>query len=287
MSTELALAIVIGLAGLGCAVLFARFLFEEPKARRVRSLIPDAACTTLLGVFAHPDDEILVAASLAQVARSGCRVYTVTATHGLRGAPVGFAGDEASLARLRETELRQFGRELGVTEQEIWNFPDGGLSSESTEELVDSVLSAIRRYRPDLIVTFDATAGFTGHADHRRIGEIAFLAWERSCDSAESNPGVHSGPRWIAQVLFPRRAARFVWKGDLRRRLLRQPSASVAVSADGRWKLIGMRIHQSQQRFFPPSWVRPLLTRLYDREHFVVTECDRRKPAIATEFSTE
>ena len=230
------------------------------------TLLPDSTCVTVLGVFAHPDDEILVAASLADAAQRGCRVITVTATRGLRGVPDGFAGDTSSLARMRESELRRFGHEIGIRDQEVWDFPDGGLSEGSTETLIDSVLGAFERYQPDLVVTFDSIAGFTGHPDHRRIGEIAMLAWQRSCEKEGS-------PRWIAQVLFPRRAARLIWMRELRQRLLRQPRADVAVHGNLDVKLMGMSIHQSQQKYFPPRWARPLLFRLYDSEHFSLRSC--------------
>ena len=245
----------------------------------MRTLLPDSTCTTVLGVFAHPDDEILVAASLAEAVERGCRVFTVTATHGLRGAPDGFVGDPASLARVRENELRRFGREIGIREQEIWEFSDGGLSEVSAETLIDSVMGAFRRYRPDLVVTFDSAAGFTGHPDHRRIGEITMLAWQRSCDAAGRSPEGHSPP-WIAQVLFPRRVAQFLWMGELRQRLLRQPPADVAVRGNLEMKLLGMSIHQSQQRYFPPPWVRPLLYRLYDSEHFSLRSCSGAERSV-------
>lgn len=257
-----------------------RSLFEEPNARRVRTLLPDPTCMTVLGVFAHPDDEILVAASLAEAVRRGCRVVTVTATHGLRGVPDGFTGDTASLARIRESELRRFGHEIGIREQEIWGFPDGGLSEVSTETLIDSVLSAFRRYQPDLVVTFDSAAGFTGHPDHRRIGEIAMLAWRRSCDAGGGRSGARS-PRWIAEVLFPRRVAPLLRMRELRQRLLRQPPADVAVRGNLDMKLLGMSIHQTQQRYFPPPWIRPILYRFYDSEHFSLRSCPPTRAILA------
>jgi LmbE family N-acetylglucosaminyl deacetylase len=267
--------ITLGLLTLTCIALLAGVvafgaLFEEPGARRTSSLVGDTGCRSVLAVFAHPDDEILVAATLADAAQRGCGVHTVTATRGEQGVPKSFDGDRAGLARLRERELRQCGAAIGVQGQELWNFPDGRLAAVALDPLVDSISAAIRRYRPDLILTFDSVAGFTGHADHRRIGEAAVLAARLASKPSPVSGGDPSGPRWIAHVVFPRRAARLIPDRELRRLLHGQPRADVAVEGNLRLKLLAMKIHGTQQQFFPPGWMRPLLYRFYDREHFAL-----------------
>jgi len=239
-------------------------LFEEPGTRRVPSLVADLGCRSVLAVFAHPDDEILVASTLADAVKRGCEVRTVTATRGEKGVPKGFSGDSAELVFARESELRRFGAALGIQEEHLWEFPDGRLADVSLEVLQDSVVAAIRRYRPDLVLTLDPVAGFTGHPDHRRIGEAATLA---ALHASNTMSGV---PRWVARIVFPRRAAWLVPRGDLRRQLRAQPRADIAAAGNTRAKLLGMRIHETQQRYFPPVWARSLLYRFYDREHFSV-----------------
>jgi len=240
-------------------------LFDEPGARRIASLIEDAQCHSVLGVFAHPDDEILVAAALTDAVKRGGAVYTVTATGGGRGVPRRFVGGSAELTRVREAELRRFGNAMGVQGQEVWDFPDGELSARP-DDLVHSVMHAIRRYRPDIVVTFDPIAGFTGHRDHRRIGEVALCA-AKSVGSSES-------PKYVAQVLFPRRAALFVPDGELRRLLRQQPRADVAMQGNSRMTRLGMEIHRTQRRFFPPQWARPLLSWSCDREYFAMVRLE-------------
>jgi LmbE family N-acetylglucosaminyl deacetylase len=267
---------VFGLLGiaalaLGAGVVALDALFEEEGARRIPSLVADTGCRSVLAIFAHPDDEILVAATLADAARRGCIVRTVTATRGEQGIPHDFPGDGADLGRLRERELRQSGTAIGIRSQELWGFPDGRLDDVGAGALLDSVSAAIRRHRPDLVITFDSVAGFTGHPDHRCIGEVAVRALRQSGDPVARPEGA-SAPRWIAQVVFPRRAAVLVPDAGLRRRLRAQPRADVAVQGNLRVKLRTMQIHRTQQRYFPPAWVRPLLYRFYDREHFSLVE---------------
>ncbi len=244
------------------AVTGSKAMFQETGARKVPSLVAALGCRSVLAVFAHPDDEILVAATLADAVKHGCDVRTVTATRGEQGVPMGFSGGRGELIVLRESELRRFGSALGLKEQRLWSFPDGGLADVRIEVLRDSVAEAIRRYRPDLVLTLDPAAGFTGHPDHRRIGEAATMA---ALQVAKATP---RGPRWLARVVFPRRATWLVPNKELRRLLRTQPPADVAVAGNARIKLLGMRIHQTQQRYFPPAWFRPLLYRLLDREHY-------------------
>src|SRR5690348_490784 len=83
----------------------------------------------LLGIYAHPDDEIFCAgASFARYADTGCEIMVVSATRGQAGQiRSGNAASRANLAVVRETELRQSCRALGVQHVECWDYPDGGL----------------------------------------------------------------------------------------------------------------------------------------------------------------
>ena len=244
-------------------------LFEEPSARRADSLVADLECRSILAIFAHPDDELLVAGTLADATKRGVVVRTISATRGEAGLPGGFRGSRSDLVRLREAELRSFGHALGVQDQALWHFPDGDLSGVPLGVLRDSVLIAIRRYEPDLILTLDSTAGFTGHPDHRRIGRAVTEAAMQSREVREGKTESDSHPRWLAWVICPRRMAVLV-PGELRQRLRGQPPAQIAATGNLQMKLLGMKTHATQSKYLPPAWLRPILYRLWDKEHFAV-----------------
>jgi len=143
--------------------------------------LPDLG--TVLGVWAHPDDEAYLSSGLVLRAReAGSRVVVVTATDGELGGSARTLLGRRRLARTRRRELAASLRVLGVDEHHALGHPDGGCASADRAAAVERVAEVIRDVRPDTIVTFGPD-GLTGHADHRTVGswtvEAAALAGHR------------------------------------------------------------------------------------------------------------
>src|SRR5512132_1868225 len=82
----------------------------------------------LVLLLAHPDDETFFAAgTIAQAAASGRRVGLLCATRGDRGATGGVCTIE-ELPEVREAELREAARILGIHEVDMLPFEDQQLS---------------------------------------------------------------------------------------------------------------------------------------------------------------
>ena len=181
------------------------------------SSAPSAHSRTLMAVFAHPDDETLVAPVLSRYAREGVRVVLVTATDGRRGAAkwTGIpAGD--SLAAVRANEARCSARALGIEPPILLGFPDAGLSDfapwpgkrlDTLAVRLDSILHAVR---PDAVITWGPDGGY-GHADHRLTGQAVtqvFQAGKVSGNVPLFFPGfpetrTAQAPPWYGQQLHP------------------------------------------------------------------------------------
>ncbi|HEY7226308.1 MAG TPA: PIG-L family deacetylase [Micromonosporaceae bacterium] len=124
---------------------------------------------TILGVWAHPDDEAYLSGGLMAIARdAGARVACVTATRGERGTPDPVAWPPEGLAAAREAELACSLHVLGVTEHEWLGYPDGGCAKVPPDEAVARLCDVIDRVRPDTVVTFGPD-GYTGHPDHQAV----------------------------------------------------------------------------------------------------------------------
>jgi LmbE family N-acetylglucosaminyl deacetylase len=134
---------------------------------------------TLLGVWAHPDDEAFLSAGLMALARdTGERVVVVTATAGEQGAPDP-ADRGHALGRRRRRELRASLAAVGVQEHTILGVPDGECAAVPPGDGASLVRRWIAAVRPDTIVTF-GPEGMTGHGDHRAVHRWVTDAWRQS-----------------------------------------------------------------------------------------------------------
>jgi LmbE family N-acetylglucosaminyl deacetylase len=148
---------------------------ERENAMYTNPSIP--AVGTLLGVWAHPDDEAYLTSGLmALVRRHGQRVVVLTATDGDAGETALGPNAHARVAALRRRELAASLATVGVHEHHRLGFSDGYCDRVPVirgAALVGEVIDAIR---PDTIVTFGPD-GMTGHPDHRAVSEWVTAAW--------------------------------------------------------------------------------------------------------------
>lgn len=136
---------------------------------------------TILGVWAHPDDEAYLMGGIAALATdNGQHLACVTATCGESGETADpERWPQARLAEIRRAELAKSLAILGVSDHEWLGHPDGGLADVDAREGVALVEDAIARVRPDTVLTFGPD-GMTGHPDHRIIGAWTVAAFRSS-----------------------------------------------------------------------------------------------------------
>ena len=145
---------------------------------------------TLLAVFAHPDDEAFGnGGTLARYAAAGFAVHLICATRGGSGKitdPDIPADSDRGV--LREAELREACRALGVREPIFLDFHDSGrferLRRDDPKALVNvddldlerALLPHLVRLRPTVMLTFDPH-GIYGHIDHLKMHRAATAAF--------------------------------------------------------------------------------------------------------------
>ncbi|GLW02551.1 MULTISPECIES: PIG-L deacetylase family protein [Streptomyces] len=129
---------------------------------------------SLLGVFAHPDDEALLAGGvLAQHAAAGAATNVVTAAW----SPTSHRAPELAdaLAALGAGKPRM----LGYADARIPGSAPGKarLCDAPIDEVVELLVGHIRAARPQIVVTHDAYGQLTGHPDHVRTHQATVLAF--------------------------------------------------------------------------------------------------------------
>jgi LmbE family N-acetylglucosaminyl deacetylase len=121
---------------------------------------------TILSVWAHPDDEAyLCGGIMAMATEAGNRVVCVTATRGELGVTDPVRWPPEQLASIREREMAECMRVLGVREHHWLGYPDGGCAAVDLAEGAARVAEIIDEVQPDTILTFPPD-GQTGHFDH-------------------------------------------------------------------------------------------------------------------------
>jgi LmbE family N-acetylglucosaminyl deacetylase len=131
-----------------------------------------ASARRLLGIFAHPDDEVFCAGgTMARVAEAGAEVMIVSATRGERGQiRDAMAATRRTLGAVRERELGAAAAELGVQHVRVLAHADGTLQ-QHRPSLGAAITDIMRQFDPDTVITFGADGGY-GHSDHVAISEL-------------------------------------------------------------------------------------------------------------------
>lgn len=241
----------------------------------------------IAGVFAHPDDESLLAGgTLARAVARGDAVAVITCTGGEAGESWDPEVDPARIAEVRRAELHEACARLGVRDVTILAYRDSGipprrdagsLVAAPVAQVARDIARALAAFGPDIVITHDATGGY-GHPDHIRTSEAAALA-VRELDPVPA----------LYQAVFPRglvdafqeafreaglRAGRAAAAGADMERDAGVPdelvSARLDVSEHVRTKREALRAHRTQMTghvLFRLPW--PVLARLWSVEHFV------------------
>jgi LmbE family N-acetylglucosaminyl deacetylase len=129
-----------------------------------------------LAVVAHPDDlEYGGAAAIARWTAQGRHIAYLLATRGEAGIDT---LPPAECGPLREAEQRAAAAEVGVDVVEFLDHPDGLITY--GVPLRRDIAAAIRRHRPDVVITVNHHDTFPGGhynmADHRAVGQATLDA---------------------------------------------------------------------------------------------------------------
>lgn len=165
----------------------------------------------LVAIFAHPDDEGLIAGTLAHYASDGAQVTLICTTKGEAGeiSDKSLASPE-NLGAVREAELRCSCDVIGISDLHLLGYCDSGMdgtpeNDKSTafiqadpDEVKFKLVRLLRTIRPHVVITFEPL-GWYGHPDHIAAGRYASEAYSLSNDP-EAYP--LAGPTWRPNRLY-------------------------------------------------------------------------------------
>ena len=144
----------------------------------------------LLVVFAHPDDESMgMGGTLAKYSAEGVETHLVCASRGEVGwfGPEGQNPGPERLGQIREEELRNAVKELGMKSLSFLDFIDGQVDKADPQEAIGRIVTCIRRIQPQVVVTFPHDGNY-GHPDHIAIGQFTNAAIVCAADASYKDP---------------------------------------------------------------------------------------------------
>jgi LmbE family N-acetylglucosaminyl deacetylase len=128
---------------------------------------------SILAIFAHPDDDIMIGPLLPHYAKAGVQVQLVIVTSGQQGVtPHAKIPAGAQLGAIREAESRAACKAYGINEPILLGEQDGTLGTmKRHDEIVARLDEIVHNLKPSVIITFGPD-GITGHTDHRAVSNM-------------------------------------------------------------------------------------------------------------------
>ncbi len=129
---------------------------------------------TVVGIFAHPDDEAFgPSGTIATLAKEN-DVYLICVTNGdaATGTP------DPKLAEIRKKELLNSSKILGVKEVFFLNFGDGTLNNNLYHTVAEKIKEILDRLTPHLLITIEPR-GVSGHLDHIAVSMITSFIFQK------------------------------------------------------------------------------------------------------------
>jgi LmbE family N-acetylglucosaminyl deacetylase len=195
---------------------------------------------TAMVIFAHPDDaEFSVSGTVAKWANAGCRVIYVVCTDGNAGShEPGMTREQ--LAHVRRTEQMAACAKLGVSDVEFLGYDDGQLMP--TLELRKELVRMIRRYRPEVVITWEpmrffGDGDYINHPDHRAAAQATLDALEPASAMPLLWPDAGS-PHQVSQV--------YIYRSE-------NPNHWVDITDEIDQKLAALKQHASQMGDWDPT----------------------------------
>ena len=156
---------------------------------------------TILGVWAHPDDEAYLSAGLmARAVRNGSRVVCVTATRGEGGSMDEERWPSATMGGVRTAELERCLAVLGVDAHTWLDLPDIDMDTGLPDKGYARVLEIVADVQPDTILTFGPD-GMTDHAAHKDVSRWATQALREAGKPGSSVHYATVTPEWADEFV--------------------------------------------------------------------------------------
>jgi LmbE family N-acetylglucosaminyl deacetylase len=216
ISMVLVLGLAVSSAGViaGCAAskkAGADAVKAQPMPSDIDTILSSAP--RVMWCAAHPDDESMMGAVLARASLYyGSPLHMLVLTRGEGGECGRPEGCLPDLGTVREGEMKKVAQAYHAELQmeRYWNAPLPVESFPPRHEIAKKWLSqgdpaelvakAIRKFKPDVVLTFEPTHGFTGHPEHQVASRFCTAGIRMAADKDKAIPGLE--PFHVTHVYY-------------------------------------------------------------------------------------
>ena len=128
----------------------------------------------VLVITPHPDDaESGAGGTISKWSNQGAIITLVVCTNGNKGTSDRSISSE-KIASIRRSEQLEAAKVLGIEKVVFLDHPDQGLTD--NDEFRKQLVTQIRTYKPDVVITIDPERKWIRHRDHYMTGRVALDA---------------------------------------------------------------------------------------------------------------
>ncbi len=213
----------------------------------------------LVCIFAHPDDEAFGPGGTIAKFTKTHTVYILCATRGEEGG----LKQDSSIGKIREKELLESAKILGVKKVFFLDFKDGTLSNNLYHQLAKKIEAKLLQLKPETILTFEPL-GVSGHVDHITVSLVTTYVFEELPFVTTLLRYCH--PKENMKLMKQVRKEYFIWRPD------GYDAKDIGfvnnVSSTWATKVKAMHAHQSQ--IHDIRWILSFYEKLPKKEYFLV-----------------
>lgn len=127
-------------------------------------------------IFAHPDDEAFGPSGTIIKLAKDFNMYLICVTRGEAGQ--NSLKEQKELGKIREEELKECAKFLGMKKVFFLDFIDGTLSNSLYHELAEKIEKILIELKPTGIMTFESR-GISGHLDHIAVSMATQFVFQK------------------------------------------------------------------------------------------------------------
>ncbi len=171
------------------------------KKKSIKNEISSNNGKTLMAIFAHPDDEIVISPMLSKYQKEGVNIHLVIVTDGSKGVtPHANIPAGELLAKTRAEEALCVTKTLGINSPIFLSYIDGDLAQkENINSLDEKIDSLFTKYRPNTVISF-GPGGQYGHPDHRIVSNVVTEVFQRETSESLQNLLYYGYPKEIGNT---------------------------------------------------------------------------------------